>query len=330
MVLKLRLSDENREQGYQSGFIIRSRYRLRFLLGIYPCAIIKLQKWDFYMTRKNFTDILNNYHIDFQNEILKIEKLFREDKYEVDEFESKYFSIEEYINCYYFLGWKYRNTFLSTDELREAFNVPSPYTCRKKEYSLEDFLSYAEFVINMVHIAREDIFEYFETTVKTIFENIRSILDSNNYKIQVTENNLLIIVANSETVTAVSEIYQDIAPKVIEYNRFSLRGNLERKKELLVTIAHKFEGVEYKLQANNQSALAENVTFLLNSLNLRHNNAEGKHAKNKILQMNNEELEDWYDKTYDTMLLALLYANYTEILPYLKQLKGEFKQSKSV
>ena len=282
------------------------------------------------MTRKNFTDILNNYHIDFQNEILKIEKLFREDKYEVDEFESKYFSIEEYINCYYFLGWKYRSTFLSTDELREAFNVPSPYTCRKKEYSLEDFLSYAEFVINMVHIAREDIFEYFETTVKTIFENIRSILDSNNYKIQVTENNLLIIVANSETVTAVSEIYQDIAPKVIEYNRFSLRGNLERKKELLVTIAHKFEGVEYKLQANNQSALAENVTFLLNSLNLRHNNAEGKHAKNKILQMNNEELEDWYDKTYDTMLLALLYANYTEILPYLKQLKGEFKQSKSV
>ena len=208
--------------------------------------------------------------------------------------------------------------------------MPSPYTCRKKEYSLEDFLSYAEFVINMVHIAREDIFEYFETTVKTIFENIRSILDSNNYKIQVTENNLLIIVANSETVTAVSEIYQDIAPKVIEYNRFSLRGNLERKKELLVTIAHKFEGVEYKLQANNQSALAENVTFLLNSLNLRHNNAEGKHAKNKILQMNNEELEDWYDKTYDTMLLALLYANYTEILPYLKQLKGEFKQSKSV
>ena len=88
--------------------------------------------------------------------------------------------------------------------------------------------------------------------------------------------------------------------------------------------------MEYKLQANNQSALAENVTFLLNSLNLRHNNAEGKHAKNKILQMNNEELEDWYDKTYDTMLLALLYANYTEILPYLKQLKGEFKQSKSV
>jgi hypothetical protein len=55
-----------------------------------------------------------------------------------------------------------------------------------------------------------------------------------------------------------------------------------------------------------------NLYFLLNNLNLRHNNIEpdGKNHKALVADMNQTELESWYDETYQFILFSkLLFDN---------------------
>ncbi len=51
-----------------------------------------------------------------------------------------------------------------------------------------------------------------------------------------------------------------------------------------------------------------NIFFMLNNLNVRHNNVNEKDKKYKAYtaHMNDEELEKWYDELYQMILLAIL------------------------
>ena len=44
----------------------------------------------------------------------------------------------------------------------------------------------------------------------------------------------------------------------------------------------------------------------MNKLNIRHNNVEGEKAEVFTQQLSPEELEEWYDDTYQLLLLAFL------------------------
>lgn len=276
------------------------------------------------MTRKSFVDILKNYEINYVQEIAKIEHLFCETRIDIGLY--KHYSIQEYINKNLFYSWEYRGTFLSVEEMKQAM---LPFLYNNKEVEFDDMLLYFEFISNMFKINLQATSSRFRNLFNTIMENIHTILDKYNYKLADGQDGLLIIVQKSEKVTAVSEIYPSIAPEIIEYNRFSLKGNLKRKRELLLTIAHKFEGIEQKLTASNQKALTENASCLINGLNLRHNTVEGKHASDIVINMPDNELEDWYDRTYDVLLLALMYADYTNYQNLISNLKKKLKTNKA-
>lgn len=52
--------------------------------------------------------------------------------------------------------------------------------------------------------------------------------------------------------------------------------------------------------------LESNVGYLLNKLNIRHNNIEGKNAKDYVKNLSEKELEEWYDETYQMLQLCIL------------------------
>lgn len=61
--------------------------------------------------------------------------------------------------------------------------------------------------------------------------------------------------------------------------------------------------------------LESDLFYLFNNLNIRHNNvdpADSAKYKPFIVQMKQEELEHWYDETYQMCLLAFLQLEQTE------------------
>ena len=67
----------------------------------------------------------------------------------------------------------------------------------------------------------------------------------------------------------------------------------------------------------------QEIARILNTLGLRHNNLdpEGKQYKAFVANMTNEELEHWYDETYQMCLLAFLRIEHIERKKAINELK---------
>ena len=107
--------------------------------------------------------------------------------------------------------------------------------------------------------------------------------------------------------TAVAEITdkEHIAFAILKYNHNSLRGDLEGKRQLLLSIANEYEPL-LKKPIDGFTDYFKKATFLLNNLNLRHNNKSGKDKKQFVVDMPNKELEKWYDELYQLLLFCVL------------------------
>ena len=172
---------------------------------------------------------------------------------------------------------------------------------------------------------KESDFQFEEDSYPiTIVNNIGEMLNKLNYKLPKIDG-YYILVEKDSTTTAVAELYEDISNQVIEYKRSALKGDLKRKSEILNTIGKKYESVIEKLKSNNFQSIVHDIGFLLNNMDIRHNNTEGVKAKNELISMPFDELENWYDKTYDTLLLALMLAKYIDRKDDINYLKTRFK-----
>ena len=158
------------------------------------------------------------------------------------------------------------------------------------------------------------------------------IRDSLDFKIVEFSKNLLKIVEKNAATTAVADKYSDKEPdlsfKVIEYNHFLLRGNIDRKREILCTIASKFEAVRPLLKSSGFKELESDAGFLVNNLNIRHNNTDAQSRSHipHVANMRPDELEKWYDKTYDVLLLTLLASDFSAQHKDILNLRQQFER----
>ena len=61
---------------------------------------------------------------------------------------------------------------------------------------------------------------------------------------------------------------------------------------------------------------------MLNNMNIRHNNiSEGKNYKDAVSKMNESTIEEWYDETFQLILLAFLELDNEERLSKIGELK---------
>lgn len=120
------------------------------------------------------------------------------------------------------------------------------------------------------------------------------------------------------------ELDEDTACKVIEYNHYLLKGDIDKKKEILLQLASKYEGIKSNIK-NLNSKLDDDIGFMLNNVHIRHNNKSVKSKKEYVSKMRKDTMEKWYDETYQMLLLAFLLNEQSSRSEKIGKLKEKIK-----
>ena len=163
-----------------------------------------------------------------------------------------------------------------------------------------------------------------ESQKNIIKTQIERVISSLGYKFIVIDDRQIIVENNvfaNEAAQAVTE-FADIkeALSILEYNHFSNKGNIERKKEILKKIAdllepwrkplNKSSELKDLLKSNNDKIQAlEKLFYMYNKFNIRHNNED-----QMLTGLSNQEIESWYDKIYTMSLFVILGKDVAQIL----------------
>lgn len=280
------------------------------------------------MARQNYFEILEQMDFDPDKEFEIISNLILKLK-EISPYTTE--SIRDVFNRNFWLYENYRKMqFRSYDEAKDYFN---------NNFNGPDRLfTYIEFIIdlNSFMISNGKILTFTKATLIKEFPKVRERIDyclaKNNHELKELENGRQIIVEKNVYTSEVSQIVSETniqeAMKVLEYNHFTNKGNIERKREILISLASYLEPLKDELniseelkevmKVNNKKIIAVAKLFdMYNNLGLRHNNSEQYH-----LEMTEEELEQWYDDIYTSTLFVILSLDEARILSKLKTLRN--------
>ena len=162
--------------------------------------------------------------------------------------------------------------------------------------------------------------------------NVRNVLEWLNYEEKVFENGKKVIITEKNpAATAVAEVVdEELAYKVIQYNHYILKGDTETKKSILLALGQELEPRRKELLQIDKD-LEDGIFFMLNNLNLRHNNKSknDKNYKAAVAKMNKKNLEEWYDELYQMMLLARLELEQAKRKEKVKELKEIITEKES-
>lgn len=273
------------------------------------------------MARQNYFDILNRMEFDPQRELKNLMDLLEMER----NFKSIYYetSLNSAISDN-FLDYPNRSTFTSYSQMVEFVGL-NIYNATEQLFVFSEFL--VDIFCNLAEKFTEEESEF----IQIIFDNIKRFLELSNHELITLDNGNKIIVEKnvyaSEASQIVSETSIEEAIKVLEYNHFSNKGNIQRKKEILITLANYLEPLRKELnnseeleevfKVNNQKIIAfEKLFEMYNNFGLRHNNSNQYH-----LDLTDDELEQWYDDIYTSTLFVILSMDESRILSKLKTLR---------
>lgn len=262
---------------------------------------------------------------DYELERKRIEKLFERTEFTCIHSYTNYDSLKDFLSGH-FLGSRLQGT---------ALNIKDFFSSNAKEWgkaSLDSLLLYCEVVYGFI----TEFYDYIKVVgearklAEQIFHNITIILEKTGHEIRKTKDNFVEIVKKDALASAVIEDLSDAdaAMAVLDYNHFGIKGNVAKKRELLVAIGRYVEPLTDDVgMKSSHSGLVDDVKFCLNNLHVRHNNEEGKFAKDWLEGMSAEELESWYDKAYRSMLLLIEEHRQLETHRQINALKKQGKIS---
>ena len=223
-----------------------------------------------------------------------------------------------------FLNYQNRRTFIDFDEFLK-------FCLSQADNELEKLFIFAELLNDMLSIINPN-HPFLRNDVYAVRENINRVLDLSNHEFLTLESGRQIIVEKNVYASEVSQIVSETsiqdAIKVLEYNHFANKGNIERKREILKSLADYLEPLRSEINAseelkevlkvNNKKIISVEKLFeMYNQFGLRHNNTEQYH-----LGMSEAEIEQWYDDIYTATLFVILSLNEAQILSRLNKLKS--------
>ena len=222
-----------------------------------------------------------------------------------------------------FLNYQNRRTFIDFDEFLK-------FCLSQADNELEKLFIFAELLNDMLSIINPS-HPFLRNDVYAVRENINRVLELSNHEFLTLGSGRQIIVEKNVYASEVSQIVSETsiqdAIKVLEYNHFSNKGNIQRKKEILIALANYLEPFRRELnnseelkdilKVNNQKVIAfEKLFEMYNNFGLRHNNSNQYH-----LDLADDELEQWYDDIYTSTLFVILSMDESRILTKLKTLR---------
>lgn len=277
--------------------------------------------------RKNFAQILKNGKVDYKSEYKKLYELLFEKNLQDENGElcSVHMVFGEFFTSFHFRG-----TCLSLQEFDEenGFNFPDPSRDNPK---IEDLVLLMEYFYNMLmgYMGSQNMFFYSGINTQFLMQHILSVCDAIGYK-KESEDGFTVFVEKNAVATAVAEsdlIPDDLSYKLITYDHHSMCGDLEKKKSIIVRLASIIEGKQAKLNQVNPT-LKKDLFYIFNNFNIRHNNCDNqsKDYKPAIADMDKNELEKWYDETYQMCLLAFMELEQADRKPKFDAIKAEIEK----
>lgn len=281
--------------------------------------------------RRNFADVLKSADIDVHNEYLKIyELLFGKT---ISTSTGKKISLHDIFGAY-FLGFYFRETCLSIEEFDTIHNFR--FDEDPKDFCIADLVSICEYLHNMLigyqsaqssPMTESLYMKYPEIREMFLIMQIHTIMEKIGYE-QSRKDDFIIYIEKSPIADSLVEtktIPDNMSYRLINYNHYSMKGNIDGKKDLLIQLATLLEPRRSTLKLID-SSLENDLFFLFNNANLRHNNVNPTDASKYqayIASMSNDDLEELYDLVYQMCLQAFQELELSE----KKDIINEFKEA---
>ena len=261
------------------------------------------------MERKHFSQILKESAVDVEKEYWRLVDLFY--KKEVVYILGYRISLYRYCASYFDnLPYRIKGTCISLDD----FDQTHGFCFQNMNVSIEvDFLVlFCEYTSNLLfslmtaadpasnESAAEEPINKYLLHVKNVIELI-------GYR-PIQQDGLFCYVPIDAASISVAEVLpKDLSYRVIEYNHHSWKGDIKRKKEVLLQLESLLAAERNILKGINNT-LEKQIFDLFNNLNLRHNNFDkgSKDYNAYVVSLSAQELEHWYDELYQLCLLAFL------------------------
>lgn len=279
--------------------------------------------------RKSIFDIVAD-NIDMESDTFRLTTMMENEK-TLCLWRNTYYSIFKFVDEYCFQDWEYRNHFINVNDFLEALDYAT--LIKDAIHDIEAHLTLVELFYNFWNLAYnkfED--EEFKKNLQWCgnFYHLKDVMDDileeHNHTVYAAEDkDYFIVIEDKPEVTATAEIMPTAALSfdIIRYNHRSLKGELDFKKAILVSLGAELEPKRKTLQGVNRQ-LSEDIFFMLNNMNVRHNNCVKEDAgkyKEYVANMSAEEMENWYDELYQMILLAFLLLDNIERISNVKDLK---------
>lgn len=229
-------------------------------------------------------------------------------------------TLRQLLDQYVFISWNSRGHCINLADFLEVIEYDKIKVSAQTD--VNSFITLIELMLNFTRLSFQrtksalwcGIFHFSTVHLNANFDTLNRILldglfqyNQKEYYDESTEQ--VIIIEDKPEVTAVAEIIEEpLVLPVIKYNHHSIKGDLSAKKDILLKLGSSLEGKKNQLEQISPK-LKDSVFFILNNLNLRHNNCDPsltKNYKKAVDDMTDEALEEWYDELYQMMLLAFL------------------------
>ena len=275
--------------------------------------------------RRNFAQILKESQIDIKAEYQKLYGMLYDRSIQVSNTKriSAYDEISDYFVSFYFRG-----TCLSINEFNDIHGFH--FEKEPENFNIDHLVTLCEYMYNMLMAYQGAVgYQYgipqpLPMNVQFGTSQILQVINAIGY-MQTTLDSFTVFVEKSPEAIAVAEsnlIPANLSYKLISYNHHSMKGQLDEKKNTLLQLAAILEGKRKILKAADKN-LEKELFYLFNNLDLRHNNTDPENDSkynNIVAQMPTDELEKWYDETYQMCLLAILQMEHAERKKSLKNL----------
>jgi hypothetical protein len=215
------------------------------------------------MERRNFAQVLKEAKIDIDLEYDRLFRLFNAK-------DSDGYSLREICEKN-FISFPFRGTCLSLNDFDIVHGFE--FTLPPDDFDINYLINFCEYIYNLVMFNPEQ-YHFSNSKFPNPKLQIIYLIEKIGYMIINNNDGIALFVPKSQPAFVVSEMLpSDISYKVIEYNHHSMKGNLARKQSTLKLLADQLESKRKDLNNLNNS-FSSDLFYLLNNMNIRHNNID--------------------------------------------------------
>lgn len=280
------------------------------------------------MARKSIFDLLAEQD-DLEKEVDRLDTLFDTENTLIERrsYGSVKYTLKSFVDTFCFEEWKNRGHCIDLDDFLECIHY-TEYRDNAMYDDVNAFLVFVEIIFNCwkmaeIYMTQNEEIRCFKNFYHLYDVMVESLSQYNHKAVYDEEKEQILVIEDRPEITAVAEIVEpELALEIVRYNHHSMHGNISQKKSILLALGAELEPKRKVLSGTNGN-LEDGIFFMLNNLNLRHNNCSKADKKYKefVANMDNDVLEEWYDELYQMMLLAFLELDQLERNSTIKDLK---------